>query len=48
MPYTPVKTAVIGYGFSAKTFHLPFIDALPELELCAISSSQQAAVLADW
>ncbi|HDY7431452.1 TPA: oxidoreductase [Vibrio vulnificus] len=48
MPYTPVKTAVIGYGFSAKTFHLPFIDALPELELCAISSSQQSAVLADW
>ncbi|RAH18443.1 Gfo/Idh/MocA family oxidoreductase, partial [Vibrio vulnificus] len=48
MPYTPVKTAVIGYGFSAKTFHLPFIDALPELELCAISSSQQSAVLADF
>jgi predicted dehydrogenase len=22
-----IKTAVIGYGFSAKTFHLPFIEA---------------------
>jgi len=48
MPYSPVKTALIGYGFSAKTFHLPFIESLPELALCAISSSQQAAVLADF
>lgn len=48
MSFTPVKTAVIGYGFSAKTFHLPFIKALPELELSAISSSQQASVEADW
>ena len=47
MRYAPVKTAVIGYGFSAKTFHIPFIQALPELELSAISSSQQAAVAAD-
>ncbi|WP_330961114.1 oxidoreductase [Photobacterium sp. 53610] len=43
----PVKTAVVGYGFSAKTFHLPFIQALPALELTAISSSQQAAVQTD-
>ncbi|MCE7610239.1 oxidoreductase, partial [Vibrio fluvialis] len=48
MTYAPVKTAVIGYGYSAKTFHLPFINALPELTLSAISSSQQAAVAADW
>ncbi|MDO6706053.1 oxidoreductase [Photobacterium sp. 1_MG-2023] len=48
MSYTPVKTAIVGYGFSAKTFHLPFIAALPQLELTAISSSQQAAVEADW
>ncbi|SJZ82072.1 putative dehydrogenase [Vibrio cincinnatiensis] len=48
MTYTPIKTAVIGYGYSAKTFHLPFIQALPELELCAISSSQRAAVETDW
>lgn len=48
MSYTPVKTAIIGYGFSAKTFHLPFVQTLPELELCAVSSSQQAAVLADF
>ncbi|WP_099610920.1 oxidoreductase [Vibrio fujianensis] len=48
MIYTPIKTAVIGYGYSAKTFHLPFIKTLPELELCAISSSQQSAVEHDW
>ncbi len=48
MSFPPVKTAVIGYGFSAKTFHLPFIKALPELELSAISSSQQATVEADF
>lgn len=35
-----IKTAVIGYGLSAKTFHLPFILRQPELELVAISSSQ--------
>ncbi len=35
-----IKTAVIGYGLSAKTFHLPFIALQPELELVAISSSQ--------
>lgn len=48
MSLTPIKTAVIGYGFSAKTFHIPFITALPDFELVAISSSQRAAVNADW
>lgn len=35
-----IKTAVIGYGLSAKTFHLPFILLQSELELVGISSSQ--------
>lgn len=35
-----IKTAVIGYGLSAKTFHLPFIVQQPELELVAISSTK--------
>jgi predicted dehydrogenase len=39
-----VKTAIVGYGFSAKTFHLPFIDALPEFDITAISSSQAEIV----
>ncbi len=38
MTYHPIKTAVIGYGYSAKTFHLPFIQSLPELTLCAEES----------
>lgn len=43
-----IKTAIVGYGFSAKTFHLPFIDTLPEFEVSAISSSQIDAVKQDW
>jgi predicted dehydrogenase len=30
------NVGVIGYGFSAKTFHIPFITAVPELKLYAI------------
>jgi len=37
-----IKTAVIGYGLSARIFHLPFILRQPGLELVAISSSQDA------
>ncbi|MFN6972077.1 MAG: oxidoreductase [Rheinheimera sp.] len=35
-----LKTAVIGSGLSARTFHLPFIALQSELELVAISSAQ--------
>lgn len=48
MPNTPLKVGVIGYGYSAKTFHLPFIDTLESLTLSAISSSQQQVVQEDW
>lgn len=48
MAFTPIKMAIIGYGFSAKTFHIPFISGLPEFELAAISSSQRDAVVQDW
>ena len=27
---------VVGYGFSAKTFHIPFVQEVPELKLYAI------------
>jgi len=43
-----IKTAIVGYGFSAKTFHLPFIESLPEFEVSAISSSQTDTVKQDW
>ena len=35
-----IKTGVIGYGYSAKVFHLPFIKDSKELQLTAISSSR--------
>ncbi len=28
--------AVVGYGLSAKVFHIPLIDAVPELNLYAV------------
>ncbi|MFQ3198016.1 MAG: scyllo-inositol 2-dehydrogenase (NADP+) [Paraglaciecola sp.] len=48
MTVSPIKTAVVGYGFSAKTFHIPFITNLTEFALVAISSSQKETVLHDW
>lgn len=39
-----IKTAVIGYGFSAKCFHIPFIDYLNEFQLIAVSSSKSKDV----
>lgn len=30
------NVAVIGYGLSAKVFHIPLIDAVPELKLYSI------------
>lgn len=47
MTYSPIKTAVIGYGFSAKTFHIPFLTSLNEFELVAISTRKQEA-REDW
>jgi predicted dehydrogenase len=47
MTFSPIKTAVIGYGFSAKTFHIPFLTTLDEFELVAISTSKQE-VKNDW
>jgi scyllo-inositol 2-dehydrogenase (NADP+) len=38
-----IKTAVIGFGLSARVFHLPFIAASDEFELVAISTSQAEA-----
>jgi len=43
----PVKTAIVGYGFSAKTFHIPFLQALQNFSLSAISSRQAETVKRD-
>ncbi|MEH6648899.1 MAG: oxidoreductase [Motiliproteus sp.] len=40
----PITTALVGYGFSATTFHLPFLTALDEFQLTAVSSRQTLRV----
>ena len=42
-----IKIAVIGYGFSAKCFHIPFIEKLAEFQLVAISTSKEEEVAKD-
>lgn len=41
-----IRTAVIGFGLSARVFHLPFVLASERYELCAIASSRRDEVLA--
>ncbi len=36
MPESPIRCAVLGFGFAGKVFHSPFIAAVPGLELSAI------------
>ena len=35
-----INIGIIGFGLSAKTFHLPFINASKEFQLTAICTSQ--------
>jgi predicted dehydrogenase len=39
---TKIKVGVIGYGFAAKNFHLPFINAIPDYEVVAILQRAEA------
>ncbi|ALS98816.1 oxidoreductase [Lacimicrobium alkaliphilum] len=43
-PPPPVRTAVIGFGLSARVFHLPFIRTSERFELVGISTSQTQQV----
>ncbi|WP_373973625.1 oxidoreductase [Chitinibacter sp. SCUT-21] len=43
-----LRVGLIAYGYAAKTFHAPLIDATPGLKLTAIATSRPADVLADW
>lgn len=38
----PIQVAVLGYGFAAKNFHLPFILANPDYEVIAILQRAEA------
>ena len=33
---TPIRTAIAGFGISAKVFHAPFIHTMPEFELVSV------------
>lgn len=38
----PIKVGVLGYGFAAKSFHIPFIRAIPDYEVVAILQRAEA------
>jgi predicted dehydrogenase len=38
----PIRVGVIGYGFAAKSFHLPFINAIQDYEVVAILQRAEA------
>ncbi|KQV56843.1 MULTISPECIES: oxidoreductase [unclassified Caulobacter] len=44
---SPLKVALVGYGYVGKTFHAPLIVATPGLTLRAVVSSDPAKVAAD-
>ncbi|KAK7429854.1 hypothetical protein QQZ08_003699 [Neonectria magnoliae] len=37
-----IKVGIIGYGSSAKSFHIPFISAIPDYKITAILQRQEA------
>jgi predicted dehydrogenase len=41
------RVALVGYGFSGKTFHAPLISAVPGLDLVAVSSGDSSKVRRD-
>lgn len=43
----PTRVALIGYGYAARTFHAPLIQAVPALSLALIASSRPEQVGAD-
>jgi predicted dehydrogenase len=42
-----IRVALVGYGYSGKTFHAPLIQAVSELELVVVGSSSAEKVRAD-
>lgn len=38
----PIRVGVLGYGFAAKSFHIPFIRAIPDYEVVAILQRAEA------
>lgn len=48
LPANEIRVALIGYGYSGRTFHAPLIAAVPGLRLIVVGSRQPAAVRADF
>lgn len=44
---SPARVALIGYGYAARTFHAPLIQAVPGLSLTLVASSRPEQVRAD-
>ena len=42
--FNPIRTALIGFGFSGETFHAPFLKALPFFKLTHVVSSRTEAI----
>ncbi|WP_338519209.1 Gfo/Idh/MocA family oxidoreductase [Alteromonas gracilis] len=42
-----ISTLLVGFGFSAKTFHLPFLSFLPDFSLDGVVSSKNETVRAE-
>ncbi|CAM1508148.1 Fc.00g049960.m01.CDS01 [Cosmosporella sp. VM-42] len=38
----PIKVGIVGYGFAAKSFHIPFITSIPDYELVAVLQRAEA------
>ncbi|BDU19070.1 oxidoreductase [Dyella sp. GSA-30] len=45
--HSPIRAALIGYGYAGKTFHAPLIRSVPGLELATVVSRDAAKVHAD-
>lgn len=43
-----IKIGLVGLGFAAEIFHLPFIEQVPELELAALCSRRPEQAQARW
>jgi scyllo-inositol 2-dehydrogenase (NADP+) len=43
-----INVGIVGYGFSASTFHIPFIQTSPQFKLTAICSSRPDSVHQDF
>lgn len=39
---SPIKVGIVGYGFAAKSFHIPFISAIPDYQIYAILQRAEA------